>query len=346
MQYHWAFSWRKARLLAAFLGHSVEPLRRDTQPSALDEVFVWGDAVAPASPARIIRVEDGFLRSAGLGAAFARPVSWVFDAGGLHHDASAPTQLEELIGQGPFDAPLLARAAALRELIVGSGMTKYNVGNRAWSPQPPFARHTRKVLVVGQVAGDAALRSITSPVRTNLALLSEARRMNPHADIVYKRHPDVVAGLREGDDSHAESYCNMVVEDASISALLPHVDEVHVLTSLAGFEALLHGKHVVCHGQPFYAGWGLTEDRFAPPRRTVRRTLDELVAAALILYPLYRDPRTGQRVSVEAAIDYLLAERDRSPSLVEQLRARAGLAIGRWRHQVEMANLMLSRVGA
>ena len=35
---------------------------------------------------------------------------------------------------------------------------------------------------------------------------------------------------------------------------------METMTSLAGFEALLRGKPVTTHGQPFYAGWGLTED--------------------------------------------------------------------------------------
>jgi len=57
---------------------------------------------------------------------------------------------------------------------------------------------------------------------------------------------------------------------------------------------LLRGVPVTCWGTPFYAGWGLTEDRapLPPGRRGVPRTLDELVAAALILYPRYLDPVT------------------------------------------------------
>jgi capsular polysaccharide export protein len=69
------------------------------------------------------------------------------------------------------------------------------------------------------------------------------------------------------------------------------VDEVHVNTSLAGFEALLRLKPVTTYGVPFYAGWGLTRDLGdVPARRTRKRTLDELVAAALLLYPRYLDP--------------------------------------------------------
>jgi capsular polysaccharide export protein len=67
-----------------------------------------------------------------------------------------------------------------------------------------------------------------------------------------------------------------------------------VNTSLAGFEALLRGKKVITYGVPFYAGWGLTRDLASPlDRRNANRNIDELVAAALLLYPRYLDPITG-----------------------------------------------------
>jgi capsular polysaccharide export protein len=67
-----------------------------------------------------------------------------------------------------------------------------------------------------------------------------------------------------------------------------------VLTSLTGFEALLRGCEVTCHGTPFYAGWGLTRDLGrVPDRRGRTLTLDALVAGVLILYPRYLDPVTG-----------------------------------------------------
>jgi capsular polysaccharide export protein len=59
---------------------------------------------------------------------------------------------------------------------------------------------------------------------------------------------------------------------------------------------------VATYGAPFYAGWGLTEDRVSLPRRTRRLTLDELVAGALILYPAYVDPVTGLACDAETAV--------------------------------------------
>jgi capsular polysaccharide export protein len=189
-------------------------------------------------------------------------------------------------------------------------LTKYNVGAALWQrPAAVAAAGQPVVLVPGQVETDASLRLGAPSVRTNLELLKSVRAARPQAWLVYKPHPDVVAGLRNkghGEDD-ASKWCDEIVTDAGMGPLLGAVDEVHVLTSLAGFEALLRGKKVVCHGVPFYAGWGLTEDAVAVARRTRRVNLDELVAATLIVYPSYVSRATRQACSVEQALSELLA---------------------------------------
>jgi len=103
------------------------------------------------------------------------------------------------------------------------------------------------------------------------------------------------------------------------------IDALHVLTSLAGFEALLRGKQVVTHGVPFYAGWGLTRDLGAvPARRTARRSLAELVAAVLILYPRYLDPVTRLPCPAEVLVDRMIADVAATPSFLERLRTLQG----------------------
>jgi capsular polysaccharide export protein len=103
-----------------------------------------------------------------------------------------------------------------------------------------------------------------------------------------------------------------------MSQLLGQVDEVHTLTSLTGFEALLRGVSVTTYGLPFYAGWGLSIDQLHCERRSRRLTLDELVAATLILYPRYIDPRTGESVTPEQAVALLSQNlgRVQGPSLI------------------------------
>lgn len=253
----------------------------------------------------VVRLEDAFLRSVGLGADLIRPLSWVMDRRGLYYDATAPSELEHLLQTTEFSVDLVARAQRLRERIVEQGLTKYNVGSSGWR-RPEGA--SRVILVPGQVESDASIRYGAPGIRGNMDLLRSVRKANPSSYIIYKPHPDVVAGLRkkgEGEDEAVRS-CNEVVIDIAMGELLTVVDEVHVLTSLTGFEALLRGKTVTCYGQPFYAGWGLTHDLVPLTRRTRRLTLDELVAGALILYPTYVSRTTGRFTTPERALDELL----------------------------------------
>jgi capsular polysaccharide export protein len=145
-----------------------------------------------------------------------------------------------------------------------------------------------------------------------MGLLSAVRQANPGAYVVYKPHPDVLAGLRASGvgEEAAREQCDEIVEQVAMAILLDAVDEVHVMTSLAGFEALLRGKKVVTYGQPFYAGWGLTCDLLPPLRRTRRLTLAELVAGVLIEYPVYLSRSTGRFTTPERALDELLLWRE------------------------------------
>lgn len=307
------FSWRKRAILRRFAAPAkVVFVRRASAVPARGSLLLWGSRPTPAGTrdtVRIIRVEDGFLRSVGLGADLVQPLSWVFDQCGIYYDATRPSDLENMLEHVEPDADLLARAAALRERIVASGLTKYNVGGGQWL-RPAASRHV--VLVVGQVESDASLQFGAPGIATNMGMLRAARAAHPNAWLLYKPHPDVVVGLRaQGvNERSAAEWCDEIIVDVPMGRLLAVVDEVHVLTSLAGFEALLRGKRVVCHGLPFYAGWGLTDDCLPAKRRTRRVSLDDLVTVALLMYPSYvaRGKRAGA-ISPEHALTELLTWR-------------------------------------
>lgn len=275
----------------------------------------------------VLRIEDGFLRSVGLGADLIRPLSWVIDPEGIYYDARSPSRLERILAQEPFTDTLRERAAMLRQMIVEAGVTKYNLQHPEQWQRP--SDKNQVVLVIGQVESDAAIRYGASTVRRNLDLLKSARQARPNAWLLYKPHPDVRAGLRQQGEGESDAlrWCDEIIGDFSFESLLPHVDEVHVLTSLAGFEALLRHVPVVTWGQPFYAGWGLTEDHGMTPqvqaRRTRRISLDDLVAATLILYPTYVSRVTRGFCSPERAVQELLAWRsERKPSPLRRIVAR------------------------
>ncbi len=284
--------WFKARRVQEALARSGRPPRlrmrgsdaiRDARCGG-GAVAVWASAMSPRLRARaaaagvpLVQLEDGFIRSAGLGALLTPAASLVIDGRGIHFDPSAESDLEHLLATAEFDAGLLRRAARLREALIAGAVTKYNLSGKA--PVLPAPPGRRVILVPGQVEDDAAMLRGASRIRSNLELLRAVRRENPEAFILYKPHPDVEAGMRRGalPAAEAAALADMVLERTPIGPLYAQVQEVHCITSLSGFEALLRGLRVVTHGQPFYAGWGLTEDRDPPPRRARRLSLDALV---------------------------------------------------------------------
>ncbi|MCC5824592.1 MAG: beta-3-deoxy-D-manno-oct-2-ulosonic acid transferase [Alkalimonas sp.] len=318
--YAYGFSrfWRKT-LQRFTQGSSITFLRKGAALPSQGTLLVWGRRALPAVQAglRLIRLEDGFIRSVGLGAEFAQPMSWIFDQRGLYFDATQPSDLEQLLQELTLTDKQRTRAEALRERICAQGVTKYNVGQARW--QRPDTSKTI-VLVPGQVETDASIEYGANQVRSNLQLLMQVREKNPDAWVIYKPHPDVYSGARAqgaGEDE-ASAYCDELVLDVSMAVLLEQVDEVHLITSLTGFEALLRGKKVVCYGWPFYAGWGLTEDTLPAPRRGRQLDLATLVYATLIAYPRYISDVTGGFSSAEQVLMEIEQRRQQTPTTIDK----------------------------
>jgi capsular polysaccharide export protein len=269
----------------------------------------------------IARVEDGFIRSRGLGAGLHPPGSVVVDRTGIYYDGRRPNDLETLLATHPFPPELLERARRLRTRICAGGVTKYGARGGAMI-ELPAGRRT--VLAVGQVDDDLSVRLGGAGVGGNLDFLTRVRRAEPDAWIIYRPHPDVQAGHRKGHipDALVLTHADQIDSGAPLMDLVQAVDAVHVLSSLTGFEALMRGCAVTVHGLPFYAGWGLTRDLAQVPARRGRTlTLDALVAAALLLYPLYLDPLTGLPCGPELLVDRLA--HGSAPPATSLIRLRA-----------------------
>lgn len=316
-------AWWKRTEIRTFLWSSRHPLRLVSAPRqalalarrAGGAVAIWPSRVSPTliETARqqgvpLVRVEDGFVRSVGLGVDLVPPSSIVVDRSGIHFDPSGPSDLEKILSSTTFAPDLVARAHALRETIVVAGISKYGAGAADAVPERQPGR--KLVLVPGQVGDDMSVLAGGGGL-SNLDLLRRAREMEPEAEIWFRPHPDVDAGHRKGaiPDDEVLALADRIARGSSMAALLDTVDAVHVLTSLTGFEALLRGRDVTCHGTPFYAGWGLTRDLGpVPDRRGRPLSLDELVAGVLILYPRYLDPVTGLACPPEVLVRRMAQE--------------------------------------
>ena len=266
------------------------------------------------SKTQLIHMEDGFIRSVGLGANLTLPSSLTLDTKGIYYDATRSSDLEHLLNNYQFDNELLQRADKLIQNIIAANISKYNLQYRSLSHNATTAKSGQKIiLVTGQVEDDASIAKGSPDIKRNIDLLRTIRENNQDKYIIYKPHPDTIAGQRKGAIAQEESlkYANHIEQNSSIVNLIEECDEVHTMTSLAGFEALIRGKTTHCYGIPFYAGWGLTTDYLAKShqdifsRRQRKLRVTELAAATLILYPRYLDPQTGLHCTPEILIERL-----------------------------------------
>lgn len=281
----------------------------------------WGGRI-PAKTASLIAatrrlpvwyLEDGFLRSVGLGKDLTLPISIQIDDLGMPIDCSRSSRLERLIEGADAGAEALGRS--VREAVVRNRLSKYN--NLPHRP-PGFEPTTRRrLLLVDQVAGDVSVPLAQGSTKSFTRMLDDA--VASGAQCIVRTHPDVMAGHRKGylaEPAAGRPGVILSADPISAAAMLDVVDEVWTVSSQLGFDALLRGLPVRCYGAPFYAGWGLTEDRFSDSardalgaRRSARPGIDRLTAAALSHYPVYRDTRTFEEIDVFRAVETLLAER-------------------------------------
>jgi len=289
--------------------NSVNFSRRDNSATACVVWGIRGEALwrqkARQRKIPLWRMEDGFLRSSGLGSDLLPPLSLVLDKTGIYYDATRSNDLETLLNNSQLTPEQQVRATEIQKSLIAGKVSKYNLG-RPWQ-LPPAAKGKRVLLVTGQVEDDASIATGTFSVRTNLGLLQTVRNAHPDAFIIYKPHPDVLVGNRLGHISNESmnNLANHIALDADIIECIQQVDEVHTMTSLSGFEALIHGKVVYCYGMPFYAGWGLTVDLHHCPRRRRKLTLQDIIYQSLISYPTYIHPENSTLIHIENAIELL-----------------------------------------
>ncbi|MFT4021733.1 MAG: capsular polysaccharide biosynthesis protein [Acinetobacter sp.] len=326
----YGFSRWKRQFIADYLDYSHIQLRfkQWSKPNKNEQVVAWGkkaNLLKAEGYQNVCTVEDGFIRSTGLGATLIRPHSLVFDDIGIYYDATRPSRLENLLNESALTAAQLQRARNLIQQLIDLQVSKYNVGQSSQLQRPEA--FSKVLLVVGQVEDDMSILLGGVDIKQNLQLLQKVRQNYPDAYIIYKPHPDVQAGLRVGKIANdvALQYANVIEVDHSILECFKICDEVHTITSLSGFEALMRGLIVYCYGLPFYAGWGLTQDQHECHRRTKKLSLEQLVYITLVQYPVYNIEITEKMrvplVQPEKVID-LLQPSKRQPIPHQSLLAK------------------------
>lgn len=279
--------------------------------------YVWGMNIpnfVKDLPNPKIFVEDGFIRSIGLGASHTLPFSLTLDGATPYFDSTKPSELESMLLNFDFQSnpDLIERAKRTIELIKETGISKYN-NSKPINIDTIYGEKNRyRILVIGQVEDDASIAFGSQKKYTNNDLVTIARMEHPHAEIFYKPHPDVLARKRKelSNPKDVSNICKIITTDIPLAQAFQTIDHVYTITSQAGFEALMRGIKVTTLGAPFYSGWGLTDDRQKTNRRNRTLTLEELFLVSYIIYPSYINPFTKERIEIEDAINTLLSLRE------------------------------------
>ncbi|MFG5150264.1 capsular polysaccharide biosynthesis protein [Campylobacter lari] len=272
-----------------------------------EDIFVgWGRkksglkaiALAKKYNVKFLLLEDGFLRSLNLGVEKSPSFSIVKDEVGIYYDATAPSKLENILNTYEFSTKELEQAKKAIELIKTEKLSKYN--NNLCIPKDLFSTNEERVLIITQVANDASLKFGLADSFSTQEIINDTIKENPNAKIYIKIHPDVLSGKKQSDFNAQDlpSKCVVIKENYNPIELLSHFKKVYTKTSGMGFEALMLGCECVCYGVPFYAGWGLTQDKQACKRRFKKRTLEEVFCAAYILYSEYFNPYLNQKSDI------------------------------------------------
>lgn len=348
------------KIIPNWIQHNL-PICKLDQNHSYDFIIVWGLAwrkrlkTTVQQNTSVLCMEDGFIRSQGLGASLLAPLSIVLDTQGIYYNARQPSDLERLLTSIHLTDEQRQQIDCLLNKLMRERISKYNVGKSCdlFNQIQSFKQKNPQAmirLVVGQVEDDASVHNCLSSITSNAKLLADVRKRHPNDIIIYKPHPDVEAGLRLGQiHNDMLALADLVVHDAKITDCLDCCDVLHTISSLAGFEAIIRGKQVSCYGLPFYAGFGLSDDipnqdnleyQTAIGRRWRNQALDTatLAYATLIAYPLYRLPNGIGLAQAHQVVDYLAKTQQTPPKSVHLLKKRLGQKLMQWRLRTKHKN--------
>lgn len=229
-----------------------------------------------------------------------KPLSMVFDDVSFYYDAQYPTYLTTRIAR-ELSADEESRAQRVIKRWREAGASKYNE-----RPEPETSPKGRYVVVVEQSPYDQTLIHGFVDAYSHEKLVELAQRFHADCEIV------------------------TLTDEVHPAGLIKNAQAVYTATSYIGFEALLWDTPVYVTGQPFYAGWGLTQDFIPARNRPAQVSLEQLVHGYLVDYARYVHPQTGKRCEVEEILEILPAARREAiknqpakpPKVVNWLRQR------------------------
>lgn len=272
---------------------------------------------------KVLRINDGFI----IGT---EPLSLIVDSVDIY--GNQVSDLENRLLSQHIDKKMLEAASTLRKVFLGLRVSSENNSaefRSTFSILGPKIR--QRVLVLGHAEKSTTSEDENLNSWTNEEIIRLAKEENPHAELLYKPHADVAKVLKRPNSKslkELQTVCRVLLEDVMLADLLSTVDHAYTLNTLGGMEALLHECKVTVLGKPFYAGWGLTDDRAVGFKRERNLSLDELFYGTYLTGSRYLTHKEDAVVGCLAAMFRVTAQRKQH--LFGQINARTAKRRAAW----------------
>lgn len=243
----------------------------------------------------ICYIEDGFYRSFNTGAQGEISLSLSIDFKQPFYHSSGESDLIELFRNKDslLSDEIINYSHMCLDYIIDNKLTKYN-NNKPLDNTIDYDKNN--VLIVDQTFGDRSITKGGISEEVNVEyIITKILNSNPDANIFLKVHPETLAGdkksalkIDECRDFILQNNVQILSDNYNPIELMNCMEEVHVLTSQMGLEALFLNKKVYCYGQPFYSKVGLTinhsESEFINKLSTI-----ELFTLSCVIYNTHFD---------------------------------------------------------
>lgn len=268
---------------------------RPVPPGPDDAVAVWDCDPVPSPDASVLRVHPALP--------FTTHPDWAEPPAGLIIDPAgsqtnpASGRILSILRDDPLDdAALMQLSKWGNTRLTRLKSQKQNILSTSALPEPGY------VLILDQAPGDPAIKQGGASAATFRDMLNAAIDDFPHARIVILLDP-LAKGRHHFRDMDFGPRVTYLDAPASTPELLEGASAVYAVSSNLGFDAIMAGHRPKIFGQPFYAGWGLTDDSTPIPRRGRKLSRAQLFAGAMILAPAWYDPCRDRLCTFEEALD-------------------------------------------
>ena len=271
----------------------------------------------------IISIEDTFLRSVfpcrtKCDKKFKDSIGYCIN-NYLYFESNELTTIKELLSK-PYaknEKEIIAGKNIINQ-IISNKISKYNCQNFIGNTNVR-SMYTNNIIVIDQAFADQSIVNSNANVETFKQMLIAAVRENPKNKVCVKVHPESMTGGRAGFYTpelikEVEKLTNTKIykltEPINPIILLQNARKIYTCSSGLGFEALMCNKPVVCFGAPFYAGFGLTDDRNSNTKFIQKIPIEYMAYIVFEKFSFFRHPITNVKMTTLEAINYIKQLRD------------------------------------